>query len=119
MKDFMKRNPELAAGAYSSFSKIPISAEVKAKMDKINEAAEGNYKELLNKKIEGTNINKFTKKEAGEIWNKELKGPESNPMEGRWVDTYLEKADNICSCAQLRIAPIPANKSKTGLRLDK
>ena len=95
MKDFMKRNPELAAGAYSSFSKVPISAEVKAKMDKINEAAEGNYKELLNKKIEGTDKNKYTKKEVGEIWNKEWKGPDSNPMEGRWFDTYLEKADNI------------------------
>ena len=86
MKGFMQKNPELAVEGYQAFTKVPISAEVKAKMDKINEIAEGNYKEL---------VEKLGVKEAGIEGNKEWRGPDSNPMEGRWFDVYLKTADNI------------------------
>ena len=50
-------------------------------MKRINTLAEGNYKELLNEKVEGTNKNKYTEKEAGEKWKKEWDA-------GRWSEVY-------------------------------
>ena len=81
MKDFMKRNPNLAVEAYKASSKV--SREY---MDKINKAAEGNYKEL---------VEQFGKKKGGEIWNKEWKGRDSNPIEGRWFETFVEVAPDL------------------------
>ena len=93
LQKFMRDNAVKVAEGYEAYNEISYSKF--PEMEKINKLAEGNYKELLNEKIEGTDKNKYTKKEAGEIWKKEWRGPDSDPTAGRWKEVYDKIASNI------------------------
>ena len=93
LANFMKENAAKVAKGFEAFGEISYSKY--PEMERINKLAEGNYEKLLNEKIEGTDKNKYTKKEAGEKWNREWKGPENNPLEGRWKEVYDNIAANV------------------------
>ena len=93
LANFMRDNAAKVVEGYTAFETISYSKH--PEMVRINKLAEGNYEKLLNEKIEGTDKNRYTKKEAGEIWNREWKGPDSNPQAGKWKEVYDDIAANV------------------------